>query len=305
MGVNQEEEEMLEREERNIEPDSSPKLPRLAMPERLVLIRHGESQANLLHRALRKGVISEYPPGFAEIPDREIRLSSVGVEQAQRTGTWLAAEYPDRFDVIFVSDHVRARETAGIVLQAAGWHDVPIFVDPLVGERSWGRFSQSHGELQQKIRGEMKRDPLHAAMPDGESLLHTRQRTRAILERVSREYTDKRVLIFTHGEYIEALWAEVEHMDTERQRSFFHSTAGDIRNCQVVEFSSVDPVDSSSDGRLRWVRSSCPQAEHQGSWQPLVRITFTPAELLDVVSHYPTLEFPDCGEHGAQGPTTI
>lgn len=262
------------------------------MPERLVLIRHGESEANLLHRAIRKGVIDQYPEGFSEIPDREIRLSPLGRKQAESTGEWLASQYPKGFDVIFVSDHVRARETAGIILKTAGWEDVQVRIDPLLGERNWGRYTEVHRDIQQRIREELKRDPLHTSMPDGESLLHTRQRTRTLLERVAREYGEKRVLIFSHGEYIEAIWAEIEHMRSERQREFFQSSAGDIKNCQVVEFSCSRPGSPESDGKLRWVRSSCPQQKIEREWKALQRETYTPEELLAGVDHYPHLKLP-------------
>ena len=55
------------------------------MPRRLVLVRHGESEANIVQKALKNGTISEYPKGISEIPDREIRLSTLGRLQAEAT----------------------------------------------------------------------------------------------------------------------------------------------------------------------------------------------------------------------------
>jgi broad specificity phosphatase PhoE len=276
------------------EPNGQLRLPAVfSMPAKLVFIRHGESQANLLHRMLRKGQIPAYPPGFAAIPDREIRLSEKGVRQAQSTGPWLAQTYPEKFDVIFTSDHVRAKETAGHIVKSAGWDKSRIRLDPLLGERNWGRFSAVEAETQSGIRSIMRRDPLHAPMPDGESLLSTRLRSRALLERVSREFPGRRVLIFTHGEYIEAIWAEIEHLGTERQREFFHSAAGDIKNCQVVEFSSVDPQTEAVNGKLRWVRSSCPQENIFGLWRALERKTYSAAELLEITDKYPHIPMPN------------
>jgi hypothetical protein len=67
-------------------PSSSPhghheELPRLrprAMPERLVMTRHGESEINVINRALKHGAISEYPQEVLATPDREFRLSPQG-----------------------------------------------------------------------------------------------------------------------------------------------------------------------------------------------------------------------------------
>jgi broad specificity phosphatase PhoE len=255
------------------------------------MVRHGESEANLMHRAIKHGVISGYPEGFEKIPDREIRLSRAGREQAIATGPWLRQQYPAGFDVIYVSDHTRAKETAALICQGAGWHDVEIRIDPLVGERNWGKFSAADAATREEIMSYRKRDPLHNPMPDGETLLETRHRSRNLLDRCARELSGKNVLVISHGEYIEALWAEIAHMNTERQIDFFNSDAGDIKNCQVVEFSSTDPGTSETSGRLRWVRSSCPQTGYAGVWETIERIKYTPAELLQQVERYPHLDF--------------
>jgi broad specificity phosphatase PhoE len=262
----------------------------LSMPARLVFVRHGESQANLINRAMKKGIISDYPKGFSEIPDREIRLSPLGVAQAKLTGPWLSREYPDGFDVIYVSDHARAQETAGHLCLSAKWSDAQIRVDPLLGERNWGRFTSKDEAMRAEIMRLRMIDPLHAPMPDGETLLETRHRCRELLDRVTREFSGKRVLVISHGEYIEAIWSEILHLNTERQKEFFHSSAGDIKNCQVVEFSSCDPASGELSSRLRWVRSSCPQANLYRKWEHLNRKKFTPTELLREAERYPTLD---------------
>lgn len=262
-----------------------------AMPARLVMIRHGESEANLINRAMKKGVIAQYPEGFCQTPDREIRLSAEGKKQALATGPWLRAQYPQGFDFVYTSDHTRAKETAAYVCQSAGWHDVQIRIDPLLGERNWGLFPSVDTERRDEIMRTRARDPLHNPMPDGETLLETRNRARELLDRCAREFGDKRVLVFSHGEYIEALWAEIAHMNTERQIDFFKSEQGNLRNCQVVEFSARDPGTDENVEKLRWVRSSCPQAAITGKWSQIERQSFTPEELLIQVERYPRLGF--------------
>ncbi|MBN8549870.1 MAG: histidine phosphatase family protein [Deltaproteobacteria bacterium] len=263
-----------------------------AMPARLVMVRHGESEANLINRAIKNGIISEYPEGFSKIPDREIRLSKLGVEQARKTGEWLREQYPDGFEIIYVSDHTRAKETAALVCQAAGWHDAEIRIDPLLGERNWGRFASSDQERREEIMSYRRRDPLHIPMPDGETMLETRNRSRELLDRAAREFGRKNVLVFSHGEYIEAIWAEIAHLNTERTLEFFHSPEGDIKNCQVVEFAAVNPTDGEYTGKLNWVRSSCPQAGIIREWEAIRRLRHSPADLLEEVQRYPNLDFP-------------
>lgn len=269
--------------------DHPPRLPTLAMPDALVMIRHGESEINVINRALKRGEIKEYPQAVLSVPDREFRLSARGRDQAEATGKWLKNAYPEGFDVIYVSDHVRARETAGLVCREAGWRDVLIRIDPQLGERNWGRFAFVDEERRQEVMDLRERDPLHAPMPDGETLLETRTRTRVLLERIARENRGQRVLVFSHGEYIEALWAEAGHFSTEAQREFFQTPRGDIKNCQVVEFSSRNPDSNERRGQLRWVRSSCPHAGVVGEWSEFQYQKFSPEELLSTVERYPHL----------------
>jgi len=263
---------------------------RLRMPSRMVLIRHGESQSNIVQKAIKKKTIATYPEGFTQIPDREFRLSKKGQEQAKITGSWLKTQYPQGFDIICVSDHIRARETAALVCQYADWHDCQIRIDPLLGERSWGNFQSSHEHKRDALMALRRRDPLHAAFPDGESLLFTRLRARNLIQKAAAQFADRRVLIFSHGEYIEAFWSELAHWSTEKSLNFFHSGAGNIRNCQVVEFSNSNPNTLSDEGLLRWVKSSCPYAEIYGEWAELPYKKFNPRELLKTVDKYPHLD---------------
>lgn len=183
-----------------------PVIPAREMPARLVMVRHGESELNVINRAIKRGTLEAFPPEALNIPDREFRLSTEGRRQALATGPWLAQAYPEGFDVVYVSDHVRARETAALVCTSAGWHSAKIRIDPQLGERNWGRFALVDDERRRETMDLRHRDPLHAPMPDGETLLQTRTRTRVLLERVARENPNQRVLVFSHGEYIEALW---------------------------------------------------------------------------------------------------
>lgn len=271
-------------------------LPIATMPSRLTAVRHYDSDANLINRAIKAGHVKEYPAGFSEIPDREIRLCEAGRRKGPPTGQWLSKHYPERFDVIYVSDHTRAKESAGITLEAAQWSDVKVRIDPLLGERNWGRFAAMARDRQEQIMENRGRDPLHNPMPDGETLLETRHRAREFLARCAREFGGQRVLVFSHGEFIEALWAEIAHMSTEHQKEFFSSPQGNIRNGQVIEFARSNPETQTEDPAkpvarsLYWVRSSCPAQDIAGEWLKIDRRTYSPAELLEQAARYPQLD---------------
>lgn len=251
----------------------------MSMPKNLIFIRHGESEANIIQKKAKKDKKFIYPKSYMTTPDREVRLSVLGREQTKKTGEYLAKAYPEGVDVVIVSDHTRAKETAALVCLAAGWDKVQIQVDPQVGERNWGNFHKQSPSARAEFFKAKHRDPLHTPISDGETLLEARTRTRVLLERCARQYKDKTVLVFTHGEYIECIWSEIAHMRTEEQVEFFSGEGGDIKNCQIVEFSS-------SNGKIAEVKSSNPHLEIKGTWEKLERKLFSPKELLKEVDKY-------------------
>lgn len=264
--------------------------PGVDMPRRLVIVRHGESQANVINRQIKSGAITSYPPEFITTPDREVRLTSAGVVQADKTGTWLATRYPQGFAARFVSNHVRAMETAAHLAEGAGWLTESWKIEPLLGERNWGNYQQLPPEERARVMALRQRDPNYCPMPDGETLLETRLRSRELLNGLGR-YSGRDILIVTHGEFAEALWSEIVHMSTERQIDFFSSRDGKIGNCQVIEFSAEDPETDEWNGKLRWVTSSCPHEGKAGNWKRLQSEVFLPAQLRATVNRY--MKFPE------------
>lgn len=253
---------------------------------RLVLIRHGESEGNVAQRLLRAGRSAEIPRGFFDAPNRELRLTKGGVEQCGPTGKWLKEEYPEGFARIFTADFIRSTETAVSTVLAAGWPGVDLFTESLYGERIWGEMPIEPEALKGELK-RRKRDPFGWITKNGEMLLSTRLRARVLLERAKREHAGEDILVFTHGEFIEAVLAEVLHLDADEFRSFRKSKLGDIDNCQIIELSSVDPASGESDGKLRWIRSTNAWKGEFGDWQPIVRKRHTPAALRKRVERYP------------------
>jgi len=257
------------------------------MPERLVLIRHGLSELNVLNKKLKKENLP-FPKEFHDIPDREYRLAKEGVLQAKATGKWLKKEYGGfhfgpyfhERSVVICSDFVRAKETCYHVLNSAGFDKSEIIIDPLVGERNWGAFHLVDSSEQiAYLRKLKKRDPLFFPMPDGETISETRNRTRTLLERCSRQFEDKNVFVITHGEFIESLISEVFHFRTEQHVSFFESDLGDIKNCQVFEIRSID-------GKFKLFRTSNPYLKEFGDWKEIPKSKVKIEDLLKEIDQY-------------------
>ena len=92
------------------------------LPIDIIFVRHGQSEGNVANKASRKGDNSFFTPGFRERHSRAFRLTDKGIEQAKSAGLWLKKNIPMPIDRFYVSDYVRAKETAiHLELPSAQW----------------------------------------------------------------------------------------------------------------------------------------------------------------------------------------
>src|SRR3989338_6760651 len=92
------------------------------LPIDLIFIRHGQSEGNVANKASRKGDNSFFTPEFRDRHSRSFRLTDKGISQAKAAGKWIRKNIPMPFDRFYVSDYVRAKETAACLdLEAAQW----------------------------------------------------------------------------------------------------------------------------------------------------------------------------------------
>ena len=84
----------------------------MGMPLDLYVIRHGESEANVIISAGEQGDNSLYTQDNVTVPDRSWRLTATGRKQADCIGRWLVAQQP-LFDRYLVSPYVRTRDDGG------------------------------------------------------------------------------------------------------------------------------------------------------------------------------------------------
>ena len=85
-------------------------------PDRLWLVRHGQSQGNVARDAPQEGGLSAIE---IDLRDVDVPLSELGRQQAEATGRWFAAlPESERPEVIISSPYVRARQTAEAICNA-------------------------------------------------------------------------------------------------------------------------------------------------------------------------------------------
>src|SRR5689334_12813858 len=87
-------------------------------PDRLWVVRHGESVGNLAStQAKRAGL----PALSLDLRDPDVPLSDLGREQSRALGRWFGALPPGgQPEVVLVSPYVRTRETAELIVREAG-----------------------------------------------------------------------------------------------------------------------------------------------------------------------------------------
>ncbi len=85
-------------------------------PERLYLVRHGQSQGNVARDAADEAGAHEID---IDVRDVDVPLSELGVRQAEAAGRWFASLPRDeRPEVILSSPYIRARQTAELICEA-------------------------------------------------------------------------------------------------------------------------------------------------------------------------------------------
>lgn len=258
----------------------------MTMPNNLVLIRHGQSEANIFVEASKRGDNSLYTDEFMNYPDRSWRLTSLGVQQAKTAGQWITQNVPG-FDRYITSPYTRTRETAAnLSLPNAQWEE-----NRVIRERSWGEIdSIPFFEFKQKYPANFaykKKDPLYWSPPAGESIANVAEnRVRNILSTLHRENKRDNVLMVTHGEFIWAMRLVIERWSDEEFLKFDKEPDMKIHNCTVIHYTRVNPITSVIDSKLRWVRKAYPVCENNtwnmkvGEWQEFSRQRFSNEELL-------------------------
>ena len=111
-------------------------------PERLWLVRHGQSQGNVARDAADEAGAHEID---IDLRDVDVPLSDSGRKQAEAAGRWFAALPRDeRPEMILSSPYVRAKQTAEIICQQGALAGGPArtIVDERLREREFGIFDR-------------------------------------------------------------------------------------------------------------------------------------------------------------------
>src|SRR5437763_8508986 len=213
-------------------------------PSQLWIVRHGQSAGNVARDAAEAAghVLID-----VEFRDIDTPLSDLGVQQSRALGRWFAElPAPARPQVVLCSPYVRARDTARLILEEAGWkagNDLRLRVDERLREKEFGILDRltRHG-IRQKYP-ELNAQRSHVGKfyfrpPGGESWCDVILRLRSLTEMVTREYAGQRVLVVAHQVIVNCMRYLLEDLDESAILAI--DRLGDVPNCAVTSY-RVDP----------------------------------------------------------------
>lgn len=265
----------------------------MTMPINLVLVRHGESEGNVANKLSRAGDHSAFSEEFKKRHSSFWRLSERGRQQAIAAGEWIRENIKDRFDRYYVSEYLRAMETAALLgLENAVWYR-----DFFLRERGWGHLEViSQEERLFRFEEEMwryDRDGFFWTPPGGESMADVCVRLHWILNTLHRECSDKSVVIVCHGEVMWNFRVRLERLTQQKFCELENSKNpyDKIYNCQILHYTRRDPDTGALAENLNWFRSVCPTDLSLSSniWQEIERPRFTNEDLLRDTEKIPRL----------------
>jgi probable phosphoglycerate mutase len=215
-------------------------------PEKLWIVRHGQSAGNVARDAADAAGLS-----VIDIPmrDVDVPLSPLGEQQARALGHWFAAlPESQRPEIVLSSPYVRARQTARAICEAGGvvGDARPPIVDERLREREFGIFDRlTVAGIREKFPDLAEHRALlgkfyHRA-PGGESWADVILRLRGALDTISLHHADRRVLVVCHQVVVLCLRYILEEMDEAQILTI--DKEGEVLNCGVCEY-DFEPDDA-------------------------------------------------------------
>lgn len=261
----------------------------MTMPINLILVRHGESEGNVV----KEMKSADIPAEFKEKHSSLWRLTDEGLMQAADARNWLKENFHEPFDRCYTSEYARAMETAGLLnIPNAIWYR-----EIYLREREWGDLDNATREERVTRFAESMRikktEPLFWIPPNGESMAQVCLRIDRVIQTLHRECSDKNVIIVCHGEIMWGFRIRLERMSQAiyNQLDMSKDPHDRIHNCQVIHYTRRSPFSGEIAPTLNWRRSVCPWNQNLSSntWDEVTRPKFSNHELLHAVARIPRI----------------
>ncbi len=216
-------------------------------PSELVLVRHAESEGNILsvnERASFNLATHAYP------------LTEKGRRQAVITGQFIFDTYGD-FDIYYVSYYRRSMETMELMFPYA-----KLYEDPRLAEAQRGIWhAMTREEIRQYYPGEIirkEREGLYHYRPfGGENWPDVELRIHSFLGTLSRDYGKRKVIIVVHGHWLILFQRLIHHFSIDEALKKYREAVS--ANASVTVYRSFE-----NDG---WSRLHLTEINNFVPWQ--------------------------------------
>ena len=184
------------------------------LPVDLVIVRHGQSEANMMIEMTKRGDLSaNQAMTAAKKHDSAMRLTDKGREQARQVGQWLRENAPP-FQAFYCSQYVRTKETAAEMgLPNATWR-----AELMIRERDQG-VQDGGGDVKMGLDAEeqfrMEKSPMYWQPIAGESMADVVLRVRTFLETLSTTAAGMSAVVVCHYRTIHAFRILLEEIPQE------------------------------------------------------------------------------------------
>jgi broad specificity phosphatase PhoE len=213
----------------------------MTRPSLLVLVRHGQSQRNVVKKRNHFYLDDESRKSVKGIPDHLIPLTEEGCRQAAVTGHALRETF-GTFDYVFHSGYTRTIETAEHLLAAYPAEErarMAVRHHLFIRERDGGH-TYDMTDAEASAAFPWLQDywstfgPFFARPPGGESLAQVCERVYAFLQKVARTMAGKRVLVVSHAGTMWCLRYVLEGWTYEEADRRFSTEP--MPNCAVTSY---------------------------------------------------------------------
>jgi broad specificity phosphatase PhoE len=210
-------------------------------PALLVLVRHAQSERNVVKKQNGFFLDDEARRAVQGIPDHRIAITEEGRRQARLTGVAIRDSF-GVFDDVYHSGYTRTMQTTDGILEAYSAEEksrMRVRHHLFIREREAGH-SYDMTDAEATAAFPYLQDywntfgPFFARPPGGESLAQVCERVYAFLQKVARTMAGRRVLVVTHGGTLWCFRCVLEGWTYEKAEEQFKSAP--IRNCAVTSY---------------------------------------------------------------------
>jgi broad specificity phosphatase PhoE len=206
-------------------------------PERLWLVRHGQSAGNVARDAAESGGLKLID---IEARDADTPLSPLGEQQSAALADWFEGQSRElQPNVLLTSPFVRSQQTLETVAGALDERRLEVRADERLREKEFGVLDRyTKLGIQEKfpdLAAQRARvGKFYFRPPGGESWCDVILRLRSVVEELRRDYAGQRVLIVSHQVVVNCFRYLLEDMDEAAILEV--DRRGDVPNCAVTEY---------------------------------------------------------------------